>query len=224
MRAIARRWRSGAGAVRRWPGTVLAAGSCRGIERRRRPRRHEDTGVGRTSRLWRRRHARWPSGLLPPRPVSEDRVRAALDPFLESYVRAFRRNPSTRRTSSALRPVHKLVFKVDFPRWLDGSGACPRTNPCLPPATRRWPRTAVDRIQTDGMRSHPRSNRRTGTSWMLLCGTPPEDGAAPIRRCTCSVAAGLSDSRKLFELTMRWALLVIRTPHTGNSFVGATCS
>ena len=73
---------------------------------------------------------------------------------------------------------------------------------------------AVDRVQTDGT--------RVGELWRtwptpqrayfldLLCGTPPEDDAAPPAQLYAFCrAAGLSESRN-GELTMRWALLVLR--------------
>ena len=148
---------------------------------------------------------------------SEDQKRAALDPFLESYVRAFaKKSIYAEDFVGHFVKVHKrAALQVDFPRWLDGAGVPPyepETPAC--DASVAACEAAVDRIQTDGT--------RVGQLWRtwptpqrayfldLLCGTPPEDDAAPPAQLYAFCrAAGLSDSRN-GELTMRWALLVLR--------------
>ena len=107
----------------------------------------------------------------------EDQKRAALDPFLESYVRAFSsKSVYAEDFVGHFVKVHKrAALQVDFPAWLDGAGV-PPYEPATPAcdASVAACEAAVVRIQTDGTRvgelwrtwPTPRSALRPGArSW-----------------------------------------------------------
>ena len=152
-----------------------------------------------------------------PLEFTEDQRRAALDPWLQSYVTAFAGKAlySEDMVAHFVQHHKRAALQIDFPRWLDGEGLpdyvlyTPAADPLIKECER-----AVALLQTSG--------QEVGMIWQTwstyqrsyfldaLCNTAPEDNAAPPAELYAYCKkTGLSSSKNC-ELTMRWALLVLR--------------